>query len=182
MSSQINEVIDYWYSDRMSSHWFNSTQSIDQEIRQRYLGLWKSARDGELEHWLESALGSLALIIVLDQFPLNMFRAQAESFSTELQAITVAHYAIEKGFDQSIPKQQLAFLYMPLMHSENIQDQNLSVSCFEQAGLDENVKFARHHRDIILRFGRFPHRNAILNRESSELERIYLASSDAFTG
>ncbi|MFW2374131.1 MAG: DUF924 family protein [Gammaproteobacteria bacterium] len=182
MSSQIDEIIDYWYSDNMSRHWFNSTDVIDEQIRNRYEVLWQSARDGRLNHWMESAQGCLALIIILDQLPLNMFRGQAESFSTEQQAIIVARYAIDKGFDKSIPKQQLAFLYMPLMHSENIQDQNLSVSCFETAGLDENAKFARHHRDIVIRFGRFPHRNAILNRDSSEQERVYLASVGAFTG
>lgn len=182
MSSHINEIIDYWYSDDMSSHWFNSTESIDQEIREQYLSLWQSASDGKLEHWTESALGCLALVIILDQFPLNIFRGNSESFSTESQAIKVTRHAINKGFDKKIPKQQLAFLYMPLMHSESIQDQNLSVSCCEKAGLDENIKFARHHRDIVKCFGRFPHRNAMLGRDSNEQELAYLASEEAFTG
>jgi len=182
MTSEINDLIDYWYSDEISRYWFNSTELIDQQIRQRYLTLWQSARDGKLDHWMQSAEGCLALVIVLDQLPLNMFRGQAESFSTEQQGVKVAHYAINKGFDQSIQKQQQAFLYMPLMHSENIQDQDLAVSCFEKMGLEENAKFARHHRDIIIRFGRFPHRNVILNRKNSEQERTYLASSEAFMG
>jgi len=182
VTGEINDLINYWYSENMSRHWFNATDEIDSQIREEYEALWQAARNGELNQWMDSAQGCLALNIILDQFPLNMFRGQAESFSTEQQAVKVAHYAINKGFDQSIPKQQLAFLFMPLMHSENIQDQDLAVSCFEKAGLEENAKFARHHRDIVMRFGRFPHRNVILNRENSQQERIYLASSEAFTG
>lgn len=182
MSSEINDLIDYWYSEDIAKYWFNSTEIIDSQIRQRYESLWQAAKDGELDHWMESAQGCLALIIILDQLPLNMFRGMAKSFSTELQAIKVAHHAIEKGFDKIISKQQLAFLYMPLMHSEKLDDQDLSVRCFELAGLDENAKFAMHHRDIVRRFGRFPHRNEVLGRESSEQELTYLSSSDAFTG
>lgn len=182
MSSEINELIDYWYSEDISRYWFNSTEIIDDQIRQRYESVWQAAKDGKLDHWMEFAQGCLALIIVLDQLPLNMFRGMAKSFSTEFKAIKVAHHTIEKGFDKLIPKQQLAFLYMPLMHSENLQDQDLSVNCFEQAGLDENTKFAEHHRDIVKRFGRFPHRNKVLGRESSEQELVYLSSEGAFTG
>lgn len=97
-------------------------------------------------------------------------------------AIKVAKNAIEKGFDKSLEKEQVVFLYMPLMHSENIEDQNLSVSLFEKAGLVENSRFAKHHRDIILKFGRFPHRNEILKRKSSEEELEYLDSDEAFKG
>lgn len=182
MTSQINDLINYWFSEDMSRHWFNSTETIDSQIRQRYESLWQHAADGQLDHWMESAQGCLALIIILDQLPLNMFRGQEKSFTTESQAIKVAHYAIAKGFDKLISKQQLAIFYMPLMHSENLQDQDLSIRCFEVAGLEENAKFARHHRDIVRRFGRFPHRNAILGRDSNELELEYLASAEAFTG
>ena len=182
MISEARELIDYWYSEDMSSHWFNSTEEIDRQLREKYQSLWQTARDGQLDHWMDSPQGCLALIILCDQLPLNMFRGEAHSFSTESKAITVAHYAIEQGFNKLIPRQQLAFLYMPLMHSENLEDQDLAVSSFEQAGLDENAKFARHHREIVRRFGRFPHRNAILGRNSSEEELAYLASDEAFTG
>ena len=175
-------IIEYWYSDRIKSQWFNSTKELDQEIKDNYEGIWKDAIRGEYKHWKDSAEGCLTLAIVFDQFPLNMFRGEVESFSTEGMAIKVSKHAIENKFDQILKKEQIAFLYMPLMHSENIEDQNLSVSLFEKAGLIENWKFAKHHRDIILKFGRFPHRNKILQRKSSEDEIDYLNSDDAFTG
>lgn len=105
-----------------------------------------------------------------------------ESFSTEGMAIKVSKHAVEKGFDQEIEKEKVAFLYMPLMHSENIEDQSLSVSLFEKMGLEDNVRFAKHHRGIVEKFGRFPHRNEILQRESTQSEIDYLNSDEAFTG
>jgi len=111
-----------------------------------------------------------------------MFRNQAKSFATEQMAIDAAKQVIEKGYDQAIPLSQRAFIYMPLMHSENIADQNLCVELFKKAGLEGNYRFAKHHRGIIEKFGRFPHRNAILGRESTPEELEYLASDKAFTG
>jgi uncharacterized protein (DUF924 family) len=175
-------IIEYWYADRIKSQWFNSTKELDQEIKNKFEPAWKDAIRGEYQHWREQAEGCLALAIIFDQFPLNMFRGEMESFSTEALAIKVAKEAIQKGFDKMLSKEQVVFLYMPLMHSENIDDQNLSVSLFEQAGLAENARFARHHRDIVQRFGRFPHRNSILQRESSAQELEYLNSKEAFKG
>ena len=177
-----DSILDYWYSERMKKHWFNSTEKLDKEIKERYEPVWKAAIRGEYEHWKESAQGCLALAIILDQLPLNMFRGEVESFSTESMAIKVSKLAIAKGFDQQVDKDKLAFLYMPLMHSENMDDQNLSVSLFEKAGLEENARFAKHHRDIVQQFGRFPHRNEILQRESSQSEIDYLNSDKAFKG
>ena len=175
-------IIEYWYSDRIKSQWFNSTKELDQEIKDSYEAIWKDAIRGEYDHWNENAQGCLALTIIFDQLPLNMFRDEVKSFSTEGLAIKVVKNAIENNFDQLLNRDQLAFLYMPLMHSENIEDQNLSVSLFEKAGLVENLRFAKHHRDIVLKYGRFPHRNKILNRQSSEDELDYLNSDKAFTG
>lgn len=175
-------IIEYWYSERVKSQWFNSTQELDQEIRTNYEGIWKDALKGEMSSWKESAEGCLALAIILDQFPLNMFRGEVKSFSTEAMAVKIAKLAIKNDFDKAIDKDKLAFLYMPLMHSENIEDQNLSVKLFEAAGLMENWRFAKHHREIIQKFGRFPHRNKILQRESSQQEMDYLNSDKAFTG
>lgn len=175
-------IIEYWYSDKIKSGWFNSTEKLDKEIKDNYEYVWKNAIRGEYKDWKNTAEGCLALAIIFDQFPLNMFRGEVESFSTEVMAIKVAKHAIEKDFDQAINKEQLAFLYMPLMHSENIDDQNLSVNLFEKSGLIENLKFAKHHRGIVEKFGRFPHRNEILQRESSQDEIDYLNSDQAFTG
>ena len=166
----------------MRSHWFRSTTAIDGEIRERYQPLWQRAAAGGLSDWRESAEGCVALAIVLDQFPLNMYRGQARSFATEALAIEVVLGAIDRGLDQQPPAEQRAFLYMPLMHSEALSHQDLSVSLYEAAGLASNARFARHHRELIRRFGRFPHRNAILGRQSTAEEREYLASKEAFTG
>ena len=175
-------IIKFWYSDRIKSQWFKSTKELDQEIKDSYENIWKDAIRGGYKHWNDSAEGCLALAIIFDQFPLNMFRGEIKSFSTEGMAVKVSKHAIEKGFDQDLGKGKVTFLYMPLMHSENIEDQNLSVSLFEKMQLDDNARFAKHHRGIIEKFGRFPHRNEILQRTSSQSEIEYLNSDDAFTG
>lgn len=175
-------IIDFWFSEKMSKHWFSSTSKIDTEIRDQFIDLWERASRRELDDWKETGMGCLALCIVLDQFPLNMFRGTKKSFATEQQAVSVAKYAIDKGLDEEIRKEQLAFLYMPLMHSEDLADQEQSVQFFEKAGLKHNLRFAKHHRDLIREFGRFPHRNEILGRESTQVEIDYLNSKQAFTG
>lgn len=176
------QILDYWYSERMQKHWFASTPAIDQEIRDRYQALWAQAAAGALDHWQDSPEGALALIIVLDQFPLNMFRNQPESFRTEQQAVAVAKVAIDRGYDAQLPKERLAFLFMPLMHSENLADQDLSVAMFAKYDLTGNLRFAEHHREIVRTYGRFPHRNAILGRASRPEEEAYLRSEGAFKG
>ena len=177
----INDILDFWYSDAISKHWFASTTELDAEIKQKFETLWQDAASHKLDSWQIQADGCLALCIVLDQFPLNMFRGEAQSIATEQQAVEVAKTAIKFGFDQEIADDRVAFLYMPLMHSENMDHQDLSVACFEKRQLEHNSRFARHHRDIIRRFGRFPHRNQILGRESSQDEIDYLNSEEAFT-
>ncbi len=176
------EIITFWFSERVRPMWFRSTPEFDDEVRERFLETWQRAAAGGLEHWRQSAEGMLALIIVLDQFPLHMFRGKAESFSTADQALVVAAEAVVKGLDRELEYGQLPFLYMPFMHSEKLDDQNRSVALFEAAGLEENLRFARHHRELIRRFGRFPHRNAILGRPSTAEELDYLASKEAFHG
>ncbi len=177
-----DDILQYWFSEPMSGHWFNSTAAIDAEIGRRFEPAWQLALAGKLDSWLDSAKGCLALIIIFDQFPLNMYRGQANSFSTEARAIAVARQAIQSGFDRELQGQQLVFMYMPFMHSENLQDQDYAVELYRAAGLDENVKFALHHRSIVERFGRFPHRNVILGRDSSEAEQAYMNSDEAFKG
>ncbi len=175
-------IIDFWFADDTRKLWFNSTTAFDQRLRESYLETWKQASAGELDHWMQSADGCLALVIVLDQFPLNMFRNQAQSYATEAQSREVARLAIERKFDQTLDADRKAFLYMPFMHSENLEDQELALELFEQPGLESNLRFAHHHRDIVAKFGRFPHRNEALNRKSSEAELAYLNSKEAFTG
>jgi uncharacterized protein (DUF924 family) len=176
------EILDFWFSDEVRKLWFKSTPEFDALLRERFEALWTRASSGELDDWLQSAAGCLALVLVLDQFPLNMFRGQAQSFVSEAQSREVARLAIDKGFDQDIEPGSRAFLYMPFMHSEMLADQQLALQLFAQPGLEDNLRFARHHHDIVEKFGRFPHRNEALGRESSESEIEYLNSKEAFTG
>lgn len=176
------EIIDFWYSDSMRSYWFSSTPELDKKIRERYEHVWIKSSKGEYDDWKNTPEGSLALVIVLDQFPLNMFRGEAKSFQTEKKAIEVALSAINRGFDEKLEKDRLSFLFMPLMHSENIDHQELSVKFYKKHKLKDNIRFAEHHRDIVRKYGRFPHRNQILGRESSKLEIEYLNSENAFKG
>jgi uncharacterized protein (DUF924 family) len=176
------EILDFWFSDEVRKLWFNSTPEFDALLRERFEAIWTRASCGELDDWLQSAAGCLALIIVLDQFPLNMFRGQAQSFASEAQSREVAQVAIDKGFDQDLDLRSRAFLYMPFMHSEELVDQQRALQLFAQPGLEDNLRFARHHHDIVRKLGRFPHRNKALGRESSEAEIEYLNSKEAFTG
>ena len=175
-------ILDYWYSERIKKHWFRSTPELDSEMRDKFEVLWEIAAKGELNHWAETADGALALVIVLDQLPLNMFRNQVKSFQTEQASVSITRAAIAKQLDKLIVKERLPFLYMPLMHSENLADQALSVELFTQAELEKNIRFAKHHQSIIQQFGRFPHRNIILNRQSTQQELDYLNSKQAFKG
>ncbi len=176
------ELLQFWFSEPMCKHWFRSTGAIDKHIRDQYEALWQQAAEGALDQWGDSAPGCLALIILLDQFPLHMYRGDKLSFSTESAAVHWALHAVDRGYDRQLPKERLGFLYMPLMHSESLEHQELAVEKFEQAGLESNLRFARHHRELIRRFGRFPHRNAILGRESTPEEQAYLDSEAAFKG
>ncbi len=182
MNNEINEVLDFWYAEENAKKWFKSTPEFDKEIRERFEPLWQSVADNKLKAWENSADGCLALCIVLDQFPLNMFRGDNKSFQTEHQSIQIAKVAIKKGLDAEIDVDRVSFLYMPLMHSEELQEQDLCVACFEKRGLEDNLRFAKHHRGLIEEFGRFPHRNEVLGRESTALEIAYLNSKRAFTG
>ncbi|AKH20619.1 DUF924 family protein [Sedimenticola thiotaurini] len=182
MAVEPQEIIDFWFSEPVSRYWFSAPPELDQEIGDRFQVLWGQACTGLLDHWMTSADGCLALVILLDQFPLNMFRGRPDSFRTEAQAREVAGFAIKRQFDQCLESGQRAFLYMPYMHSEDLQDQERSVALYAQDGLQTSLTFARHHREIVRRFGRFPHRNAILGRASSAAELAYLASDGAFTG
>ena len=177
-----HDLLQFWFDPERQAHWFNSTPELDREIGARFGALWQQGRDGALAHWEATPEGALALVILLDQFPLNMFRGRPEGFATEAASRGVAARAIERGFDQALDDQGKAFLYMPFMHSETLADQDRSLALFDAAGLEANLKWARHHRDIVRRFGRFPHRNAILGRPHTPEEEEWLTSPEAFRG
>ena len=176
------DVIDFWFDEKTKPLWFNSNDEFDLKLRNEYFDVYNAAKNEELIAWQQEVLGSLALVIILDQFPLNMFRGLPQSFETEALSRAVAAKAINEGFDAELNAEQKVFLYMPYMHSENIKDQNESLILFNQEGMELNLDFARHHYEIVKQFGRFPHRNKILGRESSKEELEYLNSDKAFKG
>lgn len=182
MSESPQSILEFWFSDKVQPLWFQSTPEFDAELRERFETVWQQAAAGKLDGWAETPEGALALVILLDQIPLNIFRGDALCFSTEAKSRNITNLAVERKLDADLTDEQKAFLYMPLMHSESMDDQDKSVGLYEAAGLADNLKFAQHHRDIVRRFGRFPHRNKILGRQSTEAEQAYLESDEAFHG
>jgi uncharacterized protein (DUF924 family) len=176
------DVLDFWFSEPSRRRWFKSTPEFDRELEARFSELHAMAADGRLGDWEQTADGALALVILLDQIPLNIYRGESRCFATEALALAVAERAIERGLDGELVPERRAFLYMPYMHSESLAHQDRSVELYAQPGLEHHLKWARHHREIVQRFGRFPHRNAILGREGTEEELSYLTSPEAFIG
>ncbi|WBL79658.1 DUF924 domain-containing protein [Bradyrhizobium xenonodulans] len=154
--------------------WYKRDDAFDAEVRRRFLALWQKAAAGELASWEASDDGALALVIVLDQFPRNMFRGTQQAFASDALARDVARRAIERGLDRRVDPILLEFLYMPFMHSEHLPDQLHCVALFQNTDNAENLKYAREHADIIRRFGRFPHRNRLLGRDTTEDEQAFL--------
>jgi uncharacterized protein (DUF924 family) len=175
----IDEVLAFWFSDNSSEHWFAPKPAFDQLIRERFADLAARAADGGLRGWEESARGCVALCILLDQMPRNLFRGTPRAFATDGQALDIAARAVSRGLDQELPPEQKHFLYLPFSHSERLADQSRAAALFEAADLDEALAYVRdHHLAIIRRFGRFPHRNAILGRSSTPEELEFLAQHD----
>jgi uncharacterized protein (DUF924 family) len=160
------------------AHWFAVDAALDDEIRRRFEPLWQAARLGKLDSWQDTPEGALALILVLDQFPRNMFRGHADSFVTDAKARESADRAIAAGFDMRVPVLLRPFFYMPLMHAEDLAQQDRCIALFQQRlGPDTyNLPFARAHRAEIEQFGRFPARNSALGRKSTDAETAYLKS------
>ncbi len=167
------DVITFW-REAGKERWWKKDDAFDAEIRTRFLGLWEEARDGGLALWRASDDGLLAMVIVLDQFPRNMFRGDPRTYASDLLAREVASQAIAGGVDQRVDQTLQQFLYMPFMHSEELADQEKCVALFSASGEPENAKYAQGHAEIVRRFGRFPHRNKILGRAMTEAERKFL--------
>jgi uncharacterized protein (DUF924 family) len=173
-------ILAFW-REAGRERWYKRDDAFDAEVRRRFLALWQKAAAGELASWEDSDDGALALVIVLDQFPRNMFRGTPEAFASDALAREVARRAIDRGVDRRIDPVLLQFLYMPLMHSEHLADQEHCVALFQQTDNTENLKYARDHADIIRRFGRFPHRNRLLGRDTTEEEQAFL-DNGGFSG
>ena len=168
------EILNFWFSPEVKPLWFKKSQEFDSQIKHRFLDTYQQAAAGILNHWRNDPDDILALIIVLDQFPRNMFRNLPQAFATDIQAVELTKYAVKHNYPQNLSVDRQAFLYMPLMHSENKEDQIKCVELFTKLGKEDNLKFAIKHKEIIDRFGRFPHRNQILSRQSTSEEQEFL--------
>jgi uncharacterized protein (DUF924 family) len=179
-----DDVLDFWFAGdgtRYRAAWFEKDVAFDVECA-RFAGALHAARGGGLDHWAETARGMLALIVVLDQFSRNLHRGSPDSFAADAQARALARDAVERRFDRVLHPMERSFVYLPFEHSEDLADQNESVRLFETLRIalgDGTVEYAYRHRDIIRRFGRFPHRNGVLGRESTAEELRFLAGLGA---
>lgn len=194
------DVIDYWFgspaqpltSAQQFERWFGSSEAQDSALRERFGPLLAAAEAGELNPWTSAPLSLLALIIVLDQFSRNLYRGSAKAFANDSRGLALARLAVDKGWDQQLLPIQRMFVYLPFEHSEELDHQRQAVALFEQ--LEEQVApgererfavftdYARRHHDVIERFGRFPHRNARLGRQSTPDEVTFLASPGSSFG
>lgn len=184
-NSRVNDILAFWFSHqddpdygKSRKVWFKKNHAFDEEVRSRFYSDYEGAASGELDSWQESPESCLALIILLDQFPRNMFRGEARSFATDAKALNAAQHAVTRGFDKQMLSVQRWFIYLPFEHSENFENQRQCVALFEQ--LSDNpdnasvIDYAIRHYEIIDKFGRFPHRNQILGRATTPEEAEFL--------
>jgi uncharacterized protein (DUF924 family) len=167
--AQVQAILAFWFS-RDEGDWWKADPAFDAELRKRFERLWEEQREHVPEHFLGSAEEALAAVILFDQYPRNMFRGHADQFSTDPLALAVAKGAVERGYDDGMAAERRGFLYMPFEHSEDLRDQIQSLLLFTALGDANHLKYARLHHDVIHRFRRFPHRNAILGRKPTALE------------
>jgi uncharacterized protein (DUF924 family) len=165
-------IIAFW-REAGADRWFKKDAAFDSEIKRRFLATHEAAAAGKLTNWESSADGALALLILLDQFPRNMFRGETRAFATDPLARAVASRAILNGFDGAFPDLR-GFFYLPFQHSENLADQERGVALYKAVGDADGLKWAEIHADIIRKFGRFPHRNAVLGRVTTPDEQKFL--------
>lgn len=177
---QITRVLDFWFGELGPAQWFASDKALDATIRDRFLDTYRHVAAAPPAEATTDPDAALATVIILDQFPRNMFRGTAEAFVGDDQAMRFARNAVDTGLDDGMAPDHKRFLYMPFMHSERLADQERGVDLFKRLGEEESVKYAIEHRDIIQRFGRFPHRNRVLGRQSTADERAFLLSHEGF--
>lgn len=179
--SDLNQLLEFWFGSaeptQMATHrqeWWVKDDEYDRRINEDFGSLYNKATNGELESWKETPLGCVGLVILLDQFPRNMFRGDAQSFATDPQARDITRYALDIGIDQKVPMGGKLFLYLPLEHSEELDHQNTCVALMQAMGDEGYTDFALKHQVIIEKFGRFPHRNDVIGRESTPEEIEFL--------
>jgi uncharacterized protein (DUF924 family) len=184
-SGKVEEVLGFWFArpgEEGYGHprevWFTRDTAFDGEIRERFADDRERAAAGELDGWREAPESCMALILLLDQLPRNLFRGDPRSFATDPQALSAAGHAVERGFDRELSRMQRWFIYLPFEHSEDLEDQRRSVELFQGLGDDPEsryvTEYALRHLEVIERFGRFPHRNEVLGRASTPEEVRFL--------
>ncbi|WP_444988773.1 DUF924 family protein [Halomonas mongoliensis] len=167
-------VLRFWFDELEPAQWFRKDPALDAAIGERFGALLEAAGCGELWAWRETPRGRLAEVIVLDQFSRNIHRDSPLAFARDPLALVLAQEAVAGGGDRGLEVMQRAFLYMPWMHSESLAIHEVALELFDQPGLEEQLRYEHRHRDILLRFGRYPHRNAILGRPSTPEELAFL--------
>jgi uncharacterized protein (DUF924 family) len=160
-----SDVLKFWFGLK-PEQWWSGGPDLDRRIKQNFLKLWFEKRQLPLDAFLTDPLTALAAVILFDQLPRNMFRDSADAYSTDHIALGLAKEAVARGFDKELAPDERKFVYMPFQHSEDLDQQNRAVLLFTALGDEHQLGYARHHRDIIERFGRFPHRNSVLGRTS----------------
>ena len=179
------DILDFWLDEVGPDGWYKSTPELDQTMRERFTGLCLEARHGRLGQWSANARGALALILLLDQFPRNIWRGTAESYAGDARGLSVAKSAIDRGLDLKIPEPERQFFYLPLEHSESLPDQERSMRLFLLRMPDmpeEGRRAVLGHRNVIRQFGRFPSRNAVLGRPDTRAELEYRAAGGYMSG
>ena len=179
-----DEVLEFWFGredepgyGEFREAWFRKDPEFDQQVRDRFEDLYETAASGRLDDWKEEARSCLALVILMDQLPRNMFRGDPRSYATDRKAQEAAEHAVDRALDRELPPFQRMFLYMPFMHSENLEHQRRSVELFRALGGEDEAdpaSYAVRHMEIIERFGRFPHRNEVLGRQTTPEEAEFL--------
>ena len=186
--SQAKEILEFWFGDpeqpdygKPKRFWFTKKSEFDEKLRIQFLQDYQKAAAGYLDDWIETPETCLALILLLDQFPRNMFRGTPEAFATDWEALSVAQHAVAQGYDQKLLAVQRWFVYLPFEHSENLEHQQQAVRLFQQLRCHRDsascIEYAIRHKSVIESFGRFPHRNAILGRISTPEEKEFLKQS-----
>ncbi len=177
--ARIEEVLKFWFDDLSPDDWFESDEAVDSHIRERFQELHEALLEQVPETWRSNARGCLAAVIVLDQFPRNMYRGTSRAFAADGAALSLAKEALTRGFDRELSIDERKFLYMPFEHSENPAEQARSIELFSTLESELDLDYARRHKEIIDRFGRFPHRNAVLGRVSSPEEIEFIKEPDS---
>lgn len=181
MNDSQKDILDFWFDQTSPQQWFQTNPEFDALVAERFLERYEKARDGVFDDWRRDADGCLALCLLMDQFPRNMFRGTPQAYATDSKALVIAKYAVSKGFDQVLPLVKRRFLYLPYEHSETLNDQRCCVEFFEKIKKEDPLSYdyALRHFQVIDEYGRFPHRNKILGRMNTPEEEEYLARPDS---